>query len=207
MDRSRRIEGRAVSTNGILEVHARFCKLLLKTYCGSKNHGLKSVARRSGRTAPSRCCCRRHIPISPGALPRFLKRFEESYAKLGKTESIIATAAAHHRLLWMHPFLDGNGRVARLLSHAMLLEKLETGAAWSIARGLARNVQTYKSHLANCDQTRRNDLDGRGTLSQEALIDFTRFFMTTCLDQSHSWKVSYSPNGCAHAFCCGPKRK
>jgi Fic family protein len=125
----------------------------------------------------------RHIPISPGALPRFLKRFEESYAKLGKTESIIATAAAHHRLLWMHPFLDGNGRVARLLSHAVLRETLETGAVWSVARGLARNVQTYKSHLANCDQTRRNDLDGRGTLSQGALVNFTRFFMTTCIDQ------------------------
>jgi Fic family protein len=65
----------------------------------------------------------------------------------------------------------------------MLLETLETGAVWSVARGLARNERTYKNHLANCDQTRRNDLDGRGTLSQEALVDFTRFLITTCIDQ------------------------
>ena len=74
-----------------------------------------------------------HIAISPGAVPRFLKRFEEVYGRLGKTESILGTAAAHHRLAWIHPFVDGNGRVARLMSHAMLLETLDTGAVWSVA--------------------------------------------------------------------------
>jgi hypothetical protein len=64
-----------------------------------------------------------------------------------------------------------------------LLEALDTGAVWSIARGLARNVDVYKTHLAACDQTRRNDLDGRGHLSEENLAAFTRFFLTTCLDQ------------------------
>lgn len=44
-------------------------------------------------------------------------------------------------------------------------------------------MQEYKALLANCDQTRRNDLDGRGTLSEEALAAFTRFFLTVCIDQ------------------------
>jgi Fic family protein len=83
----------------------------------------------------------------------------------------------------MHPFLDGNGRVARLMSHAVLLDTLDTGAVWSVARGLARNVQEYKQLLANCDLPRRNDLDGRGTLSEEALAEFTKFFLTICIDQ------------------------
>lgn len=52
-----------------------------------------------------------------------------------------------------------------------------------MARGLARSVQTYKDLLANCDLARRNDLDGRGTLSEEALGAFTEFFLKTCLDQ------------------------
>jgi Fic family protein len=124
-----------------------------------------------------------HIAVSPGALPRFLNRFADIYGNLGKTESILSSAAPHHRLLWMHPFLDGNGRVARLMSHALLLERLDTGAVWSVSRGLARNVQEYKTLLANCDQPRRNDLDGRGTLSEEALAEFTRFFLTVCIDQ------------------------
>ena len=125
----------------------------------------------------------RHIPISAPAVPRFLKRYEEVYSKLGKTETILSIAAAHHRLAWIHPFLDGNGRVARLISHATLLEVLDTGAVWSIARGLARDVDAYKGHLAACDLPRRNDLDGRGNLSEENLAEFTKFFLTVCIDQ------------------------
>jgi Fic family protein len=96
-------------------------------------------------------------------------------------EAILGAAAAHHRLLWIHPFLDGNGRVARLMSYATLRAALETGGVWSIARGLARDVEAYKRHLSNCDLPRRNDLDGRGALSEEALAQFTRFFLDTCL--------------------------
>ena len=68
----------------------------------------------------------RHLAVSPGAVPRFLRRFEDVYGRLGKTVTILS-AAAHHRLLWVHPFLDGNGRVARLMSHATMLETLDTG--------------------------------------------------------------------------------
>jgi hypothetical protein len=70
-----------------------------------------------------------------------------------------------------------------LMSYATLRETLETGGIWSVARGLARNVDTYKMLLSSCDLRRRNDLDGRGTLSEEALAEFTRFFLETCLDQ------------------------
>ena len=96
--------------------------------------------------------------ISPGAVPRFLERFGNVYGALGRSETILAAAAAHHRLLWIHPFLDGNGRVARLMSHAVLLEALDTGGIWSVARGLARSVAAYKKHLMECDLQRRHDL-------------------------------------------------
>jgi hypothetical protein len=73
--------------------------------------------------------------------------------------------------------------VCLLSSHATLLQALDTGAVWSLARGLARHVDEYKSHLAACDETRRNDLDGRGNLSEENLAAFTELFLTICLDQ------------------------
>jgi Fic family protein len=107
----------------------------------------------------------------------------KGYTGLGKTDTIFAAAAAHHRLLWIHPFLDGNGRVARLMSDTMLLDVLDTGGIWSTARGLARNESKYKALLTACDAQRRNNLDGRGNLSEEALAEFTRFFPETCIDQ------------------------
>jgi Fic family protein len=178
------LRGRAATSEGICEVHRRFSELLPEDLLWVSD---PETGRRR-RLVPGKLRAEdvqvgRHIPVSPGAVPRFLARFEEVYGRLGRADSIIAAAAAHHRLLWIHPFLDGNGRVARLMSHAMLLEALDTGAVWSAARGLARNVDRYKGHLAACDLPRRSDLDGRGPLSEEELAKFSRFFLAVCLDQ------------------------
>ena len=64
-----------------------------------------------------------------------------------------------------------------------LRSALDTKGLWSVARGLARNEAEYKSHLMACDAPRHGDRDGRGTLSEAALADFTRFFLQTCIDQ------------------------
>jgi Fic family protein len=178
------LTGRPPSLADIREIHRRFCELLPDDLLWIENPD--SGERR--RIVPGRLRDRdvrvgEHVPVSPGAVPRFLARCEETYGRLGKTDAILSAPAAHHRLLWIHPFLDGNGRVARLMSHATLLETLDTGGIWSVARGLARNVVEYKNHLANCDRPRRNDLDGRGNLSEEALGAFTSFFLEQCIDQ------------------------
>ena len=127
----------------------------------------------------------RHIPPSAEALPRFLTRFAEAYdsTRLSRVRQVIALGAAHHRLLWIHPFYDGNGRVTRLMSHASLLRCGVGSSLWSAARGLARNVQDYKALLMAADEPRRGDLDGRGTLSTQALVAFCEFFLTICIDQ------------------------
>lgn len=176
--------GRATSSEGICEIHRRFGELLPDDLLWVEDPDTDERIRLiPGELRKRDVKVGRHIPISPGAQSRFLEQFERVFSELGKAEAIIAAAAAHHRLLWIHPFLDGNGRVARLMSHAMLLEVLDTGGVWSIARGLARNVRSYKSHLAACDLPKRNDLDGRGNLSEEELASFTHFFLETCLDQ------------------------
>src|SRR6266568_1917849 len=175
-----RLRGRAVTAEGICEVHRRFCasipEHMLWIEDPETHERLRMVP---GELRRRDVKVGRHIPISPGAIPRFLAQFEAAYGRLGKTDSILAAAAVHHRLLWIHPFLDGNGRVARLMSHSMLVDALDSGGIWSVARGLARNVAAYKGHLTECDLPRRNDLDGRGNLSEEALASFTRFFLKT----------------------------
>ena len=178
------LKGRAVSVEGIREIHRRFCELLPPDLLVVEHPSTKQQLRVvPGELRGHDVAVGVHAPVSAGALPRFLARFEEVYGTLGPSETVLAAAAAHHRLAWIHPFLDGNGRVIRLMSYATLLDTLETGGVWSIARGLARNVDVYKSHLAACDMTRRNDLDGRGHLSEEALAEFTHFFLETCVDQ------------------------
>ena len=82
----------------------------------------------------------------------------------------------------MHPFLDGNGRVARLISYSVLLDALDTGGIWSVARGLARNEAEYKRLLAHCDLKRQSERDGRGNFSGAALAKFAGFFLQTCID-------------------------
>ena len=71
----------------------------------------------------------------------------------------------------------------RMMSQATMLGTLDSRGRWSIARGLARNVREYKALLANCDLPRRNDLDGRGNLSEEELAKFTEFFLKVCIGQ------------------------
>src|SRR6266545_1010522 len=173
-----------VSIEFILWVHREFCSRLPDDLLWVESPQAKERQRVvPGELRERQVRIGRHIPPAAADLRAFLDRFVEAYSSpsLSRLRKIIAVAAAHHRLAWIHPFLDGNGRVARLMSHATLLGILDTGAVWSIARGLARNVAGYKGHLAACDQPRRGDVDGRGNLSEEALADFTRFFLTTCL--------------------------
>lgn len=138
----------------------------------------------------------RHVPPAANELPAFLSRFEQAYdaSRLTKSRQALATAAAHHRFLWIHPFLDGNGRVARLMSHAMLLDLGVGSALWSISRGLARKSTEYKRLLMAADEPRRGDLDGRGALSQRALIEFCRFFLECCLDQVRYMRELLEPS-------------
>lgn len=182
----------------IRDIHRRFCDalppdLLVATDPKSgKTHPVVAGAYRDHFVQVGR-----HVPISPGAISRFMDRFEAVYRPLGKTDSILASAAAHHRLAWIHPFTDGNGRVTRLLSHAVLSEKTGARSLWSISRGLARKKDDYLGHMAGCDMVRRNDLDGRGHLSEEALGAFTAFFLDVALDQITFMATLFRPRDLA----------
>jgi Fic family protein len=131
----------------------------------------------------------RHIPPSSERVDDFMRYFEERYSfkKLKTAGRMMAIAAAHHRLNYIHPFPDGNGRVSRLMSHAMTqLAGIGAHGLWSVSRGLARGLERpseYKTMMDLADTPRQGDLDGRGNLSLKALGDFTLWFLKVCLDQ------------------------
>ena len=125
-----------------------------------------------------------HLAPDADELDGWLARFDEcAPERFGRAERLVAVAAAHHRLLWIHPFPDGNGRVARLLSHALLRRAGVGSPLWSVARGLARHVDAYRAYLARADDPPQGMQDGRGLLSDDRLAEFCRFFLASCLDQ------------------------
>jgi Fic family protein len=131
---------------------------------------------------------RRGSTVPPPSIESTLGRFRGHYdiGKLSAVERIVAAAASHHRLLWIQPFVGGNGRVTRLFSAAYLQRAGIDGALlglWSMSRGLARGRDRHRQLLAAADIRQRNDLDGRDVLSPRALLDFTRFFLETCRDE------------------------
>ncbi|SHN18141.1 Fic family protein [Rhizobacter sp. OV335] len=125
----------------------------------------------------------RHQPPAWRSIPKFLHRADSVYARRVALDARIYTvAAAHHRMTWVHPFADGNGRACRLQTHCALLP-LSAGL-WSISRGLARQRARYYELLSNADMPRHGDLDGRGNLSERMLREWCRFFIELCGDQA-----------------------
>ncbi|MGH9383621.1 MAG: Fic family protein [Vicinamibacterales bacterium] len=131
----------------------------------------------------------RHIPPSSQHVDEFMRYFAERYRvdRLGKASRVIVMAAAHHRLNFIHPFPDGNGRVSRLMSHAMAWSgDVAAHGLWSVSRGLARGLENrdeYTQMMDMADTPRQGDFDGRGNLSERALVDFVAWFLKVAIDQ------------------------
>lgn len=125
-----------------------------------------------------------HLAPANASVPEFLGRWAAFYGGVRRGEAaLVALACAHQRLGWVHPFVDGNGRVMRLHTHTWLTALGYTGGLWSPLRGFARSSERYYALLADADSLRRGDLDGRGNLSEQALIAWADYVLDTCLDQ------------------------
>ena len=141
------------------------------------------------RAEPPEVAVGQHQPPSFHRVPEFMDYFEAQYGSIRALEAVrvLAIPAAHHRLNYIHPFRDGNGRVSRLMSHAMILRAgLGSSGLWSISRGLARGLNDptqYKVMMSGADTQRQGDFDGRGNLSQRALREFTAWFFRVSIDQ------------------------
>jgi Fic family protein len=147
------------------------------------------------------CSGRRRV-APPAEVESLMHRFRAAYEinRLSPVERIIAAAAAHHRLLWIHPFAGGNGRVARLHAASLLHRSGIEGAIsglWSLSRGLARARERYWQLLAAADLRQRNDLENRDVLSPRALAEFVRFFLETCRDELLAMREALRPDAMA----------
>jgi Fic family protein len=124
----------------------------------------------------------RHVPPAASIVWDCLHRCESVYSiARPAAEFLVIVAAAHHRILWVHPFDDGNGRAVRMQT-SLALYPLTRGL-WSITRALARSRDQYYFFLDRADDPRRGDLDGRGSRSASGLVEWCDWFLDRALDQ------------------------
>jgi Fic family protein len=135
-----------------------------------------------------------HVPPPHDAVASFMTHFHTRFRLdwlHGQVTRTLGMATAHHRFNYIHPFYDGNGRVSRLMSHAMAHHAgIGAGGLWSVSRGLARGLrdglpgrEEYREMMQLADRVRQGDRDGRGNLSLAALVTFTKWFLAVCEDQ------------------------
>jgi hypothetical protein len=79
------------------------------------------------------------------------------------------------------------GKVACLMSHVMRFDALDSGNVWSIARGLASAESVYEGAPDGFDMERRNDSGGHGARGEDALANFTKFFLETVWTKCRLW--------------------
>lgn len=128
-----------------------------------------------------------HVGPAADDLDALMNRWSERFNPLrgaNRTERLLLTIAGHHRLLYIHPFRDGNGRVARFALDAALIGiGLDAKGAWTPARGFARARHRYYHALIAADAERRHSTDGRGARSAEGLLRWTRFVLDVIREQ------------------------
>ncbi|MBA3486219.1 MAG: Fic family protein, partial [Lysobacter sp.] len=75
------------------------------------------------RGGPVRIAQSDHLPPEAVQVPQYV---DELVAFINRPDppkyDLMKVALAHHRFAWIHPFSNGNGRVVRLLTYALLLK-------------------------------------------------------------------------------------
>ncbi|MEZ4328453.1 MAG: Fic family protein [Polyangiales bacterium] len=123
-----------------------------------------------------------HVAPPPDAVPEQLRCWAQAYRMAtDRPGRVLDALASHHRLLFIHPFLDGNGRVARLHTE-LTLESIGVrgGGLWSASAAMLKDRDGYMQALAAASRTRAGDLDGRGNLSQQGLEAWLRWALDRC---------------------------
>lgn len=175
------------TTECIQSIHRKFYQHVpdsLRELKNSQNEVIDKVI--PGELRQRQVSVGKHIPPPYENLQALMQQFFDVYNPNRYTgdKKVIAVMCAHHRLSWVHPFADGNGRVGRLLTDAAFKAiGLESTGVWCLSRGLARSSDRYKQLLERADFPRQGDRDGRGELSQQSLIEFCDYMLDTALDQ------------------------
>ncbi|WP_332851521.1 Fic family protein [Duganella sp. S19_KUP01_CR8] len=89
-------------------------------------HGLEREGDRTPgayRSGPVRIAKSDHVPPDALSVPMYMRELTEFINRDAPPKyDLIKVASAHHRFGWIHPFSNGNGRVVRLVTYALLIK-------------------------------------------------------------------------------------
>jgi len=111
----------------------------------------------------------RFVPIAPEEVANGMSRWEK-YAHAKAPDALVQLAVIHAEFESLHPFLDGNGRMGRMLVPLFLLErKLLHRPMFYVSEYLERNRQEYYDRLLAV--SRDDDWTGWCLFFLQALTD------------------------------------
>lgn len=181
------ISTKPYSLEKILEIHKIFYSKEEMKYALNIKNGDLEVEMIPGELRKGYVRVGEHIPPNNDELQSYFDQFETLYNQsIHSTHTIklIYALCSHHRLTYIHPFYDGNGRVSRLyLDYLLFYSNIQGYGLWNISRGLARNQKNYRKYLARADEQFSGYSDGRGPLTLKGLEAFLEFMLDIALDQ------------------------
>jgi Fic family protein len=141
------VENLVQNTEPITAFHVRQIHKLILTNIDDENAG-------SYRETQVRIAGAPFIPPESWLITSLMTEWSEWVASAqGSIHPVALAAQAHHRLVAIHPFVDGNGRTARLVMNLLLMRR-----AYPPTVILRANRRQYYSVLAQADSGRTDAL-------------------------------------------------
>ena len=159
---------RPLCLNLIKELHA----ILLNSVRGA-NKARGEFRRIQNWIGPQGCSMEEatFIPPSPDILPQALDNWEK-YLHYDEKERLVQLAVIKAQFELIHPFLDGNGRIGRMLIPLFLYEKrILSQPMFYLSAYLERNRQPYYQAL-------------NAVSEKDDWNDWIRFFLTAVMEQA-----------------------
>ena len=141
-------KNKSVTENDLLAVHTRMIKGLLPAARSGRYRSVQNYV----------VDARNKVIFTPPAPAKVARRMKDLFMWLKDNDQhlIVRSAVFHHEFLTIHPFVDGNGRVARAIAQWLLWEKgLDPLVTLGLDDFFAQNRARYYDVI---QQTR--DMDG-----------------------------------------------
>ncbi|WP_246697796.1 Fic family protein [Rhizobium sp. G21] len=188
-----------LSLDGICWIHGEYCRRLPDELLIMRNPDSGETIRMiPGQLRTLYVKVGEHIAPEPDMIRPLIDRFVDAYSSkmLSKLQKIIGVGASHHRLAWIHPFFDGNGRVTRLVSHALLRDLGIGSELWSVSRGLLGMSRITSVCLPRpISRDGEISMDGETSL-KPAWLNSPTSFSGVAWTRSPSWRACSGRTSC-----------